>query len=116
MKISFKITFENQQERYDFFEELFGKEYQIRFNKPFDVHEGIKITFQPYRIFEALEVPADLQFFLNLALGYSITKSAEFLYSKIKNRKIKSINVEGKNIELELKQIEKRLEEIKEKL
>jgi len=116
MGISIKITFQNQQERYQFFHDIFGKEYHLKCNEPFDVSDGIKITILPYKIFESVEVPSDLQFFFHLALGYSITKSAEFLYSKIKNRKIKSISIEDSDIELEINKIEKRLEELQEKL
>jgi len=116
MSVLIQITFHNQKERYNFFYELLGENWNTQFLEPYEFDEGISIKLEPYTIYETLEVPVDLQFFVHLAIGYGITKFAEFLYSKIKNCKINSVKVEEKEIGKSLENIEKALKDLEEKL
>ena len=116
MSILIKITFHNQKERNNFFHELLREYWNAQFLEPYVFDEGIAIKLERFSVFESLVVPAELQFFVHLAMGYEITKFAEFLYSKIKNCNINSVKVEEKEIGKSLEDIEKALKDLEEKL
>ncbi len=117
MNIPIKIIFQNQQERYTFFQDLFGKNYSIKMNTPMETIDGITISIEPYTIFESeVEIPSNLQFYLNIGLGYGIVKISEWLYLKIKERKINSAKIGEKDIEKKIDDIAKAIKDLEDKL
>jgi len=116
MSILIQITFQNQQERYNFFHELLGKNWNTQFLEPYEFDEGISIKLEHYTMYETIEVPVVLQFIVDLAKGYGIIRFAEFFYSKIKNCNINSVKIEEKEIGKSLEDIEKALKDLEEKI
>ena len=116
MSVLIQITFQSQTEIYKFFRELWGENWETQFEKPYEFDKGISIKFEPYRVVEALEIPVDLQFYVDLAYSYGVLRFAEWLFSKIKNRKINSVKLDEKEIGKSLEDIKKALKDLEKKL
>jgi len=114
--IPIKITFQNQIERNDFFREVLGSSYTLKTDTLMEIEDGVKVHFDPFPIFESTDIPVDLEFYVNLAYGYGITKLAEWFHSKIKNRKTKAVKIDEKDVKKSIESIEKAIKDLEEKL